>query len=79
MDSTETSDIQNLLHNITFLRKHHNLSKKKMARLLHIGIPTLNKIEIGVLPDRLSAEVLVYLANYFGYTTDDLLFRWLEE
>lgn len=79
MDSTETSDIQILLHNVAFLRKHHNLSKKKMAQLLHIGIGSLNKIESGVLPERLSAEILVHLANHFNYTTAELLSRWLEE
>lgn len=79
MDSTKTSDIQILLHNITFLRKHHHLSKKKMAQLLHIGIGSLNKIESGVLPERLSAEILVHLANHFSYTSDELLSHRLEE
>ena len=79
MDSTETSDIQILLHNIAFLRKHHNLSKKEMAQLLHIGIGSLNKIESGVLPERLSAEILVHLANHFNYTTAELLSHRLAE
>ena len=79
MENNKKIDIGIFLHNVTFLRKHHNLSKKKMAQLLHIGIGSLNKIESGVLPKRLSTEVLVHLANYFGYTSDDLLSRWLEE
>lgn len=76
---TKTSDIQNLLHNIAWLRKHHGLSNKKMAELLHISIPSLNKIENGVLPKRLSANVLFHLYNHFHLTPYELLTQRLGE
>lgn len=79
MENNKTSDIQILLHNITFLRKHHGLSKRKMAALLHIGIPNLNKIESGVLPNRLSSAVLFHLEDHFHFTPKELLTQWLEE
>lgn len=37
-----------------------------MAKILGIGITTLNKIEQGVLPPRLSAEILFRIREYFG-------------
>lgn len=79
MENNNTLDVQILLHNIAFLRQHHNLSKKKMAQALHISVESLNKIERGILPERLSAEVLVHLANRFNYTTVELLTRRLSE
>ena len=37
-----------------------------MAKILGIGIITLNKIEQGVLPPRLSVEMLFRIRDYFG-------------
>ena len=43
-------EIEYFCHNIAFLRKSHGLSKKEMAKILGIGIWSLNKIERGELP-----------------------------
>lgn len=61
-----------LLHNITWLRKKHNLSKKDMANLLQIGVGSLTKIEKGELPLRLSTEVIFRVSNIFGIAPEDL-------
>lgn len=53
MNNSEQMD--NFLHNIAWLRQHYGFSKRKMAKILHIGIPSLNKIESGKCPERLSS------------------------
>lgn len=58
--------IEYLSHNIYYLRSENNFSKKKMAEILKIGVNTLSKIEKGILPPRLSVDVLFRLKDYFG-------------
>lgn len=60
-------------HNVSALRKRHCLSKKKMARILGIGIASLDKIERGVIPKRMSCDVLIRLGKYFDISFCDLL------
>lgn len=62
-----------LSHNISYLRKSHNISKKKMAKILRIRIKSLNKIEKEILPPRLGVEVLFRIKNYFGVPLNLLL------
>ena len=59
-------ELQNFCKNITLLRKRHGLSKKEMAKLLGIGIWSLNKIERGELPPRLNANVILAVYRQFG-------------
>ena len=63
--------IDAFLHNIVWLRKHYQLSKKSMAKLLHISVATLNQIECGELPLGLTAEVTFYIYHCFGITVKD--------
>lgn len=58
--------IDNLLHNLKWLRQHLHLTKKEMARQMHIGTAMLNTIEQGVLPKRLGPEALFYLYPLTG-------------
>ena len=51
--------------NISGLRKQYGYSKKEMAQLLGIGIRSLNKIECGVLPPRLTVDVLFAVYEHF--------------
>ena len=51
--------------NIKFLRINHNLTKKKMCKIMGIGIQSFNKIESGVIPPRLELRALFALAIYF--------------
>ena len=59
-------EIKAFCQNIKTLRKNYYLSKKSMAKLLDIGIASLNKIESGVLPPRLSCELLVKIHTVFN-------------
>lgn len=61
-----------LSYNILWLRRHYGISKKKMASLLGIGLWSLNKIERGELPQRLSIEVLFTIRNQFGVLPSEL-------
>lgn len=66
--SINTNDdvMEFLSHNVLYLRKTHNITKKEMAKILGVGIKTLSKIEQGLLPPRLSVEVLFRIRDYFG-------------
>jgi len=65
-------DVENFCKNIKLIRETHNLSKKKMAECCGISVYSLNKIEQGILPPRLSYKVLVRLHNNFGIDLDSL-------
>lgn len=52
--------------NVMYLRKSHNITKKEMVKILGIGINSLNKLEQGILPPRLSVKILFRIRNYFG-------------
>lgn len=54
------------LINVRRLRKENKLSKKKMAELLNISVYTLNKIERGVFPPRLTIEPIFLIYDVFG-------------
>jgi len=56
----------NLCRNISYLRKKHNLSKSKMAKILGISVKSLNLIESGVIPSRLNCDVLYRLYFHFN-------------
>ena len=66
------SDIQILCQNIKSLRQQHNLSKKEMSQILGIGMKTLNQIENGILPPRMSCEPLFRIQSHFGIRPQQL-------
>ena len=66
------SDIQILCQNINSLRQQHNLSKKEMSQILGIGMKTLNQIENGILPPRMSCESLFRIQSHFGIRPQQL-------
>lgn len=53
-------------HNIRWLRKKHDLSKRKMAELLGIGLWSLNRLERGQIPPRMTIEILFAVQKHFG-------------
>ena len=65
-----SNEIETFLYNIAYLRKHNGLSKRKMAKILHISTSTLNKIESGVLPPRISANVIWRIKVHFEVNPD---------
>ncbi len=57
--------------NVAHLRRRHGLSKKDMAKLLGIGMCSLNKLEKGEFPPRLTVEVNMRIYLYFGIYPSD--------
>jgi len=57
--------------NIAYLRKSNKLSKKKMAEILGIGIKSLEKLENGILPPRLSVKIIFNIYYSFGILPKD--------
>lgn len=65
--------IKYLSYNVLYLRKKHNITKKDMARILGVGIKTLNKIEHEILPPRLSVDILFKIQKRFGISVSSLV------
>lgn len=72
-------EIKNLSHNIKQLRQSHNLSKKSMAKIMGIGIGSLNKLESGILPPRADVQCLLNLNKHFGISISELFVSHSEE
>ncbi len=72
-------EIKNLSHNIKQLRHSHNLSKKSMAKIMGIGIGSLNKLESGILPPRADVQCLLNLNKHFGISISELFVSHSEE
>ena len=73
MSTREKIEATTFCSNVTALRKRNQLSKKKMAKILGIGIKTLTEIEKGVLPPKTSCTALIGACGFFGISADDLL------
>ena len=73
INDTNKENIDNFLYNITLLRRMFGYSKKKMAYILGISIGTLTKLESGVIPPRLSAEIFIRIYSAFGIKPSTLL------
>ncbi len=65
-------ELARFCRNIMNLRKIHGLSKAKMAVILGISCKTLEILESGTIPKRLSCEVIVNAANYFNISPHQL-------
>lgn len=65
IDCTD-KELRYLLNNIELIRKEKLLSKKSMAKILGVSVKTINKIEQGVFPPRLSVSVIFKLHKNFG-------------
>ena len=63
----------NFLDNLAFLRKEHNLTQIQMAELLGIGITSWRMIERGIMPPRLSCEIIMRAEELFGIPAAHLL------
>lgn len=71
--------IETFGHNVAWLRTHYGLSKKRMAGLLGIGVQSLNCIEAGKIPPRLSVQVMFRIQKYFHISAGEQLTRRLGE
>lgn len=59
--------------NMKNLRKKYNLTQQQMAFILGISVKSLRKLEDGILPPRLSCDILYRLNSIFGISIDALL------
>ena len=71
MNTEIESEIIKFTKNVAKLRKKHNLSKTRMCNILKTSIHSLNKIEKGIIPKKLSLEVVFRIENHFGITPKD--------
>ena len=62
-----------LCENVKFLRKRDGLSKQEMARKLRISIRSLSMLEKGIIPERLSCDLLINIYFAFGISPTDIL------
>ena len=76
---SKDKDIEILTKNIKWIREKNDISKKKMSEILNIGIKSLNKLEEGILPPRMSAKVLFRLQEKFKIPVCDLLEKFLSD
>lgn len=65
MNAEVQEQLQAFMENIAHLRKQYGLSKKEMAEILGIGVKTLDKIERGELPKRISTHVIFRIQDHF--------------
>jgi len=75
---SDRMELENLCHNIIWLRKASGLSKKQMAALLEIGLWSLNKLERMEIPPKLTVDVLFNLTREFRIPAHLLLTRRLD-
>lgn len=64
--------LNNLIHNVTVLRQRYDLSRKEMAKILHISPYILRMLENGHISSRLYIDFLFYLRAHFGVSFYDL-------
>ncbi len=77
-ENSAKTNLEIFAHNVAWLRKHYGFSKSKMARIMRIGIPSLNKLERGEIPPRLGVDVLFAIQKQFGICPSEQCCRWLE-
>ncbi|MBQ8287153.1 MAG: helix-turn-helix transcriptional regulator [Clostridia bacterium] len=62
------NEIEIFCNNVRLLRRTFHLSEKEMAKKMGISVGSLTKLESGVLPSRLTHEVLIYIYHNFTIT-----------
>lgn len=75
----ETTNTWIFCENIRRLRAKHHLSRKGMAKQLGISVYSLNLIEKGTIPDRLTCEVIFEVYRRFGISPKMLFSEIIEE
>ncbi|MBQ5321300.1 MAG: helix-turn-helix transcriptional regulator [Oscillospiraceae bacterium] len=67
-------EIRVFCENIRYLRKKNGLSEKEMAKKLGIGIKSLNSIESGYLPPRVTVDIIYAIYENFGILPKDIFY-----
>ncbi len=61
----DKKELANFCRNVERLKDNYDLSDRQMMKIMHVSYGTLKSIKNGVVPNRISADVLFYLNNYF--------------
>ncbi|MBE6654855.1 MAG: helix-turn-helix transcriptional regulator [Ruminococcaceae bacterium] len=71
-------ETQFFCENIKYLRKKHSLSLTSMAKKMGVSKKTLESIEQGVIPERMTCRVLFNISKNFGIEPPEMLSEFLE-
>ena len=69
---TKSKNFLYFSYHIQRIRKEQKLTQREMAGRLGIGVRTLSMIERGILPPRLSCEIIFRIQDQFGIHPKDL-------
>ncbi len=64
-------ELLNFCHNVKTVRQREGLSKKKMSEMMGISQHSLNLIERGIVPERLSINKIMCFCFAFGIQIKD--------
>ena len=68
-------DIRVFCENVKKIRENKKLSKRAMAELLGISVYSLNLLERGKVPHRLSIDIVYNINSSFGISPNELFER----
>lgn len=69
----QENSVEVMGRNLFLLRVKHRLNQKEMALILGIGLLSLRKLEKGIIPPRLTVEMLYRIHDHFGITPSNLM------
>lgn len=62
----QSRERENFCRNIAYLRRINGLTQKQMAQIMGIGVAGIAKLEKGILPPRLSCDILYKISDHFS-------------
>ena len=62
--------------NVKTLREKNGLNKKEMAKILGIGVISLEKIEQGIIPHRTGVKTILKISQHFRIDPHKLFIRF---
>lgn len=68
-----------IAENIKWIRNKNNLTLDEMAKILETSTYSLKKLERGILPKRLGADILFKIQSYFNIPAQDIVDRILKD
>lgn len=72
METEKLSELEIFAENVRFLRMHYRYTKKAMAEIMGIGVATLNKLENGIIPERIGVSCIYSVSKHFVISISSL-------
>ncbi len=72
-------ELKNFLSNIKWLRSHYGLTKYEMAKILRLSVKSIERIERGEMPSKLSLNVVFRIQSFFNITAKEQFEALLEK